>query len=172
MAEYTPDHFTENSSEESAEVSATNEEPLQEQQSSAEGEKSVFSTAEETSQAKPPDEAEAAPTPENALPPEAQGETNGGPLGCCLGMMVGLLLSLSLAVVSRFYADPLASILQGGYGRLGLIVRILMGILAFALAIFFGYTGWKLGRRFYREYEPPVQKRRSRIKKASPKRMK
>ena len=24
------------------------------------------------------------------LPPEAQGETHGGPLGCCLGVMIGL----------------------------------------------------------------------------------
>src|SRR4051812_14890085 len=39
------------------------------------------------------------PTAENTLPPEAQGEANGGPLGCCLGIMVGLLLSLSLAIL-------------------------------------------------------------------------
>src|SRR5579884_3011004 len=34
---------------------------------------------------------------EPQLPPEAQGEVNGGPLGCCLGVTVGLLLSLSAA---------------------------------------------------------------------------
>src|SRR5215472_12080770 len=49
---------------------------------------------------------------EGALPPEAQGETNGGPLGCCLGVMMGLLLSLSLAIVSRLYADPLGQLFQ------------------------------------------------------------
>lgn len=109
-----------------------------------------------------------APASESELPPEAQGEANGGPLGCCLGVMIGLLLSLSLAVLSRFYAEPLAAALQGNYGLLGLIVRILMGILAFALAIFCGYLGWKVGRRIYREYEPPVvpeRKRRTRPKK-------
>jgi hypothetical protein len=165
MSEHTPDHFSETSSEEtSAEVSSTNGTPLQAEQA-VEAEQEVLATTEETPQAEPSIDVGTAPTPENTLPPEAQGEANGGPLGCCLGMMIGLLLSLSLAVFSRFYADPLASVLQGDYGRLGLIVRILMGILAFVLAIFFGYVGWKLGKRFYREYEPPVRKRRSRAKK-------
>jgi hypothetical protein len=118
----------------------------------------------ETAQAEQPVEA----APENTLPPEAQGETNGGPLGCCLGIMVGLLLSLTLAILSRSYATVLGSMLQGNYWLLGLMVRILMGILAFALAIFFGYLGWGLGKRFYREYEPPPikkRKERSRSKK-------
>lgn len=107
-------------------------------------------------------EEEPAPPPESSLPPEAQGEANGGPLGCCLGTTVGLLLSLSLAILSRVYANPLGSFFQGNYGLLGLIVRILMGILAIALAILFGYFGWKLGKRFYREYEPPAVKTRKR----------
>jgi hypothetical protein len=102
---------------------------------------------------------------ENDLPPEAQGETNGGPLGCCLGTMIGLLLSLSLAVLSRAYATSLGGVLLGNFWLLGLLVRILMGILAFALAIFFGYLGWRLGRRFYREYNPPPMKRRNKRSK-------
>ena len=106
---------------------------------------------------------------EDALPPEAQGEANGGPLGCCLGVMVGLLLSLSLAILSRVYATTLAGALQGNYGLLGLFVRILMGIFAFALAIFFGYAGWRLGKRFYREYDPPVLKSRSKARKSQQK---
>src|SRR5437899_4345076 len=86
--------------------------------------------------ASPPEEvpgekqAEAAASPEQVLPPEAQGEVDGGPLGCCLGTLVGLLLSLSLAIVSRLYADPLGQLFQHNYGLLGLIVRILMGVLA------------------------------------------
>ncbi len=113
-------------------------------------------------QADQPAEAEEAPSSENTLPPEALGETNGGPLGCCLGVMVGMLLSLSLAILSRLYATPLGSLFQGNYGLLGLFVRILMGILVLALAILFGYIGWKLGKRFYREYEAPVRKERKR----------
>jgi len=101
-----------------------------------------------------PARAGSAPLPENttqaALPPEAQGETNGGPLGCCLGVMVGLLLSLSVAVLSRFYADPLASVLHVG---LSSIVRITMALVAVLAVMVCGYAGWKIGRRLYREYE-------------------
>src|SRR5581483_680639 len=88
-------------------------------------------------------------TREGTLPPEAQGEVNGGPLGCCLGVMVGLLLSLSLVIFSYLFANPLRGLFQGNDSLLGLIVRILMGILAFALAICFGIIGWRLGKRFF-----------------------
>ena len=95
---------------------------------------------------------------EAQLPPEAQGETNGGPLGCCLGVTVGLLLSLTVAILSRLYADPLAQVFHGG---LSIIVRIVMSIFAIAAAIVFGYVGWKIGKRLYREYElSPRQQRR------------
>jgi hypothetical protein len=87
------------------------------------------------------------------LPPEAQGEVNGGPLGCCLGVMVGLLLSLFLAIFSRLYATDLGKFFQNNYGALGVVVRVIMAILAVALAIFCGYLGWRLGKRFFREYE-------------------
>lgn len=123
------------------------------------------------SQAYPPglaeeEEAPAPPSPEDMLPPEAQGEVNGGPLGCCLGVTMGLFLSLSLAILSRFYSDPLAAFFQHNYGLMGLIIRILMGVLAVVLAIVCGRFGWKLGKRFYREYEPPVTKERKRRSKS------
>jgi len=113
-----------------------------------------------------PDQVDEEPTgigttsPENELPPEAQGEANGGPLGCCLGIMIGLLLSLSLAVLSRLYADPLGQLFQSNFGLLGLIVRILMAVLAVAFAIICGMVGWKLGKRFFREYEPSERMQR------------
>lgn len=110
----------------------------------------------------------AQPSPESTLPPEALGETHGGPLGCCLGTLVGLLLSLSLAVLSRIYVDQLGTLFQANYGLLGLLVRILMGLLACALAIFFGSVGWRLGKRFFRDYEPPVLKERRRRTKVRP----
>lgn len=92
------------------------------------------------------------------LPPEAQGETNGGPLGCCLGVTVGLLLSLTIAVLSRLYADPLAQMFQG---NLSISVRIVMTIFAIGGALLCGYIGWKIGKRVYREYElsPRQQKK-------------
>jgi len=92
------------------------------------------------------------------LPPEAQGETNGGPLGCCLGVTVGLLLSLTVAILSRLYADPLASVF---HGNLAISVRIVMFIVAIGGAVLFGYIGWKIGKRLYREYElSPRQQQR------------
>jgi hypothetical protein len=155
MSENTQDESPKISSEESNEevpcideVTSLADQPAEAEKLDAE----AAPTDEVTHQADQP--AEEIPTPENTLPPEAQGEANGGPLGCCLGTMIGLLLSLSLAIFSRAYASALVSTLQGNYWLLGLIVRILMGILAFAFAIFFGYVGWKLGKRFYREYEP------------------
>src|SRR6516225_5270586 len=96
------------------------------------------------------------------LPPEAKGETNGGPLGCCLGVTVGLLLSLTIAILSRLYADPLAQVF---HNNLSISVRIVMLIFAIGGAVLFGYIGWKIGRRLYREYElsPRQQQRLSHL---------
>lgn len=99
------------------------------------------------------------PTSIAELPPEAQGEVNGGPLGCCLGTMIGMLLSLSIALVSRFYADPLASTL---HNNLSTVVRIIMIIVAVVAVIICGYFGWKIGKRIYREYDEPRVTSRSR----------
>jgi hypothetical protein len=44
-----------------------------------------------------------------------------------------------------------------------------MFILAIAGAVVFGYFGWKIGKRLYREYEPPVIKDRIRRRKSKPK---
>ncbi len=102
-------------------------------------------------------------TPEDTLPPEARGEANGGPLGCCLGMMIGLLLGgvlLSLSLTALNYSSA-----THNYGLAGWLVRILIGILAFVLAVVFARIGWKLGKRFFREYEPPVAKERERRSK-------
>jgi hypothetical protein len=89
---------------------------------------------------------------------------NGGPLGCCFGVVVGLVLSLSIAIASRLYADQLASLLHGG---LSITVRIVMALVACAAAILFGYLGWKIGKRIYREYElsPKQQQRLDRLQK-------
>ena len=38
--------------------------------------------------------------PEAQLPPEARGQVNGGPLGCCFGISMGLLLSAGIASLS------------------------------------------------------------------------
>ena len=93
------------------------------------------------------------------LPPEAQGETNGGPLGCCLGVMIGLLLSISIALLSRFYGDVLT---QTFSSSLSSLVRITMALVALAGVIICGYFGWKIGKKLYRTYDLPVVKKRGR----------
>ena len=104
-----------------------------------------------------PGEAVSSDISNSTLPPEALGETNGGPLGCCLGVTVGLLLSLSIAVFSRLYADQLAQLFSSS---LSLVVRIIMTLIALIAIIVCGYFGWKIGRNAYREYDPPVVKDR------------
>jgi hypothetical protein len=98
----------------------------------------------------PPEEKE-----EAQLPPEAQGDVNGGPLGCCLGTTIGLLLSISIALLSRFFADPLANLL-GSAGVLGVLTRILMGIVAIVAVFICGYFGWRIGKNVFREYNTPT----------------
>lgn len=109
---------------------------------------SVESTQEQQRTAIP----EAAPSPDE---PEA----NGGPLGCCLGVTMGIVFSLVIGVTSRFYADPLAGALGG---NLSIIVRILMAVVGLVAAIICGYLGWRIGQKVYKDYEPPVIKERRR----------
>ena len=91
------------------------------------------------------------------LPPEARGDVNGGPLGCCFGVSMGLLLSagiasLSIPVISHFFA---------GRGFLALLTQILVIVLVVVGFFLLGYLGWKIGRRLFREYEPsPAQIRK------------
>jgi uncharacterized membrane protein YuzA (DUF378 family) len=84
------------------------------------------------------------------LPPPAQGEVGGGPLGCCLGVTIGLLLSVSVALLSRFYAVPLAHLFGGA---LSTVTRILMILVAIVAVIICGYLGWRIGKCVYREYD-------------------
>lgn len=88
-----------------------------------------------------PEASETSAAPESNLPPEAQGEANGGPLGCCLGIVVGLLLT--------FFVITIISILihNGGYlGGATAPIGILGGIIG-------GFLGWKIGKAIYHEYE-------------------
>jgi hypothetical protein len=90
---------------------------------------------------------ETAPTPEPMLPPEAQGEANGGPLGCCLGVVVGLLLTFFVITIIS------VTIQNGGYlGAATAPIGILGGIVG-------GFLGWKVGKAIYHEYELSPERR-------------
>jgi len=123
------------------------------------GEPGVDEQGRSTMDAHAGEEAQAAPVTQEALPPEAQGEVNGGPLGCCLGVAIGLMVSLSIAVIGRLYANDLLSILHNPLLVL-ILLRVSMVIAALAAAIICGYFGWKIGKRLYREYEAPIIKYR------------
>ena len=105
---------------------------------------------------------------ESVLPPEAQGETNGGPLGCCLGITVGILISLLLGVIGL---GPLVASAMVFLIHTDAITNTRIATAFFALigAILGAYFGWKIGKRLYREYEPPVIKDRTRKPKTRPK---
>ncbi len=82
--------------------------------------------------------------PASTFPQETQDETHGGPLGCCLGTIVGLLLTMLVMVG--------ASLLLANGAFLGaatLPVDLLGGAIC-------GYLGWRLGQRVYRVYEQPI----------------
>ncbi len=90
-----------------------------------------------------------APISEETLPPEAQGAANGGPLGCCLGVVIGLFLTFTLIT--------LISVLIHNGGYLG-VATAPTGIIG---GIIGGFLGWKIGKAIYHEYElSPERKKR------------
>jgi hypothetical protein len=108
----------------------------------------------------PPEPPEVAPAPAAELPPEARGEANGGPLGCCLGITVGIMLCLFLGVIGfgQLLAAGIAPLVHSDPIN---TIRIATGLLAFIGAILGGFCGWKIGKRVYREFElSPRQKQR------------
>src|SRR6185312_8469899 len=90
-----------------------------------------LSTEEQSDQPPVVNEEQASPASSEAqLPPEAQGETNGGPLGCCLGITVGLLFSIFIGVIG--FGHNLAFLLGFVVSLGGLTdIRIAAGFIAF-----------------------------------------
>ena len=117
-------------------------------------EESVHETPQETEQlsSEPLDAPEEGEQPgvNEALPPEAQGETHGGPLGCCLGTVAGLfLMALLTTGIPLLLARP------------GFLPSTIALILSLVAAVFCGILGWRIGKRVYREYDlSPRQKQK------------
>jgi hypothetical protein len=105
------------------------------------------------------DPSEAASVLQAELPPEARGETNGGPLGCCLGITVGIMLCLFLGVIG-FGQLLAAGLAQLFHADIIATIRFATGLLALAGAMLGGFLGWKIGKRVYREYELSPRRRR------------
>lgn len=93
----------------------------------------------------------------------AQYETNGGPLGCCLGMVVGILFSLLLGLMAlgQVTANVIGLLVHVDVAT---TIRIATAFFTLFGAVLGGYFGWRVGKRLYREYEPPVLKDRRRRK--------
>jgi hypothetical protein len=86
------------------------------------------------------------------LPPEAQGETNGGPLGCCLGIIVGIMLGLFFGLIGFGYAAANVIVFLI-HVDMATNFRIATAFFALVGAVPGAYLGWKIGKRLYREYE-------------------
>ncbi len=100
--------------------------------------------------------------PRVALP----GEGEGGPLGCCLGVTIGLLLSMLLGLA---IFGNLSSVVVNGtqHVELSTILRVALAICGAIGVVAGGIIGWRIGKKIYREYEPPVVKERRRKKTSS-----
>jgi hypothetical protein len=90
-------------------------------------------------------------TQENEIsqPPEEEWLTHGGYLGCLLAMVFGCLLAAFIAT-PLIRGTQLASIQNWGVAfTISAIFIMIVGI------SLFGWIGWKIGKRIFREYPQP-----------------
>ncbi len=92
------------------------------------------------------------------VPDDGLGEwpTHGGPLGCLVSIVFGCL-------IASFISSPLLQIVQlqhfgkgvpAGWYIFATVVIVL------TITIFFGWLGWQIGKRIFREYAPSERARR------------
>jgi uncharacterized protein YcfJ len=89
---------------------------------------------------------------EAELPPEARGEMNGGPLGCCMGMTIGILVCFAIGLVGlgQVTANILVALIHADALT---DIRVATGFFTVIGAVVGGFVGWKIGKRIYREYD-------------------
>lgn len=87
-----------------------------------------------------------------ATPPGYDWPTHGGYLGCLLGVMISCLIAPLGYLVVGF----LGAILHPALGGFGVALAVVATV-ALYLAIFVALSrlGWRMGKRFLREYEQP-----------------
>jgi predicted lipid-binding transport protein (Tim44 family) len=89
----------------------------------------------------PPDVSAEQAQGENRQPEEPPWPTNGGPLGCLLGAITGVLLGGFLGTTLLIFDRAI-----------GITLTVLLTI---GLAV----VGWQIGRSIFREYKPPKERR-------------
>lgn len=92
----------------------------------------------------PSDAEEAIPVPDDGL---GEWPTHGGPLGCLVSTITGFVLA-------GFLGSTLISFVhfaKTGFGGWFIFAAV---IVMLAFTIIFGWVGWNIGKRFYREYAP------------------
>lgn len=89
-----------------------------------------------------------------ATPPGYDWPTHGGYLGCLLATMLACLLAPLSYIVIGF----LGAFLSGPLGNAGIAIAIVVTVVGY-LALFVGLMrlGWRMGRRFLREYPQPAR---------------
>jgi hypothetical protein len=90
---------------------------------------------------------------EGAVPPGYDWPTHGGYLGCLMGLVAACLLAgfVGSFVIGLISVTPVAVLVSTSFARIALLV------LSFAICFgALGSVGWKLGKRFYREYPQPT----------------
>jgi hypothetical protein len=90
---------------------------------------------------------------EGAVPPGYDWPTHGGYLGCLMGLVAACVLAgfVGSFVIGLLSITPLAGLVSTPFARIALLV------LSFAVCFgALGSVGWKLGKRFYREYPRPA----------------
>ncbi len=89
---------------------------------------------------------------EGATPPGVDWPTHGGSLGCLMGLVTACILGgfLGTFLVGLASVTPLSFMVGTPAERIALIVIVFLLTL-----VVLGRVGWRLGKRFYREYPQP-----------------
>jgi hypothetical protein len=90
-----------------------------------------------------------------ATPPGVDWPTHGGYLGCLMGLIAACILGgfLGTFLVGLLSVTPLAFVVAAAPARIAIIAIVFILTL-----VGLGRVGWRLGKRFYREYpQPPAR---------------